>query len=142
METSRLETTRPDPKRLALTAGLAGALAAFANTAVYVIARALGAMPEGVLVETPRGAQPITLAPVLTASFVPALVAALVLGGLVAFTRRGVRTFIIVALAVLVVSMLPVVTTPGLPFGMRVALGAMHVVAWGVITNVLVRRGV
>lgn len=106
----------------ALLAGTAaGAVAAVINAVIY----ATGVIDQSV--ETPAGG-PIPLVAVIAFSLVPNILA----GGLLWFLhgRAGdpVRTFRIVAIAVMVLSFL---TPLGLaaPIGMIIALEAMHVVA-------------
>ena len=113
---------------------IAGVLAAVANAVVYLLASALGAMPNSVL--APGGA-PITLFPVVLSSFVPALVAAVLLVVLGRFTRRPFGIFQTVAVVLLVLSLVTPFTIPGAPAGMIATLLIMHALAAAAIIWVL-----
>ncbi|QIN79711.1 hypothetical protein GBA65_15545 [Rubrobacter marinus] len=123
--------------RLLIYGVVAGVAAAVANAVVYLLASALGAMPQDVV----ANGQPITLGAVATSSFVPAILAALLLALLGRFTRRPVSIFRIVAVVLLVVSFVTPFSIPGAPIAMIVALLLMHVVAAAVIVAVLTRFG-
>ena len=120
--------------RLLWVGPAAGVAAAVVNAVVYLLASAFGAMPSDVVVP---GRGPITLGAVLVSSFVPALVAAVVLTLLGRFTRRPVRNFVVLGAVVFVVSLVPPFSGPGAPVPMVAALILMHVVAAVVITGVL-----
>ncbi|MGB3634721.1 MAG: DUF6069 family protein [Rubrobacteraceae bacterium] len=120
--------------RLLVFGFIAGVLAAVANAFVYLLASALGAMPDSVLVQ---GGDTITLFPVVISSFVPALVAAVLLVILGRFTRRPVGIFQTVAVVLLVLSLITPFTIPGAPAGMIATLLIMHVVAAASIIWVL-----
>ena len=120
--------------RLLWVGPAAGVAAAVVNAVVYLLASAFGAMPSDVVVP---GRGPITLGAVLVSSFVPALVAAVVLALLGRFTRRPVRNFVVLAAVVFVVSLVAPFSVPGAPVPMVAAPILMHVVAAVVITGVL-----
>ena len=130
-----METERIDLRRLWWASLLAGVGAAVANTLIYLIASAAGAMPQSVLV--PGINQPIGPMPVILNSFVPAILAAVFLALLNRFTRRPVRIFRIVAVVVLVVSFVNPFTIPGAPLAMILVLDLMHVIAAAIIVGVL-----
>jgi len=114
---------------------LAGIAAIVANVVVYFIASAAGAIPQSVLI--PGMNQPITVVLVILNSFVPAILAAVLLALLNRFTRRPVRIFRIIAAVLLVLSFANPLTLPGAPLAMILALDLMHIVAAAIIVGVL-----
>lgn len=108
-------------------------LAALAGAALYGIARAAGTLPHSVLVPTPAGEEPITLAPVLAASAQGALLGAIVYALLRRVTARANRLFWIIGGIVLALSLIPPLTTEDAPARMVVTLVAMHLVV-GLVT--------
>lgn len=122
--------------RIAVAGLVAAVAAAVANAVVYVIAAALGAFPESVLIQ-PAG-QPMSLGPVVSASVAGAIGAAVAFALVSRFFRRPVRTFVILSAVVLVVSLFPPFTVAGATAGFVAALIAMHVVAGVIIVGVLV----
>ena len=118
-----------------LPAGLLAALvAAGANAVVYLVASAVGAMPQDVVV---NGQGPITL-PVVAATSVFGAVAGTVVYALVGrFARRPVRVFRVVAAVALVLSFVPPFTIPGAPAAMIATLLLMHVVAAAAVVGLL-----
>lgn len=124
------------PANLFWAAPAAGAVAALLNAGVYYAAQAAGAIPSTVFV---RPNEPVTLVPVLISSFLPALVAGLVLFLLIKFTNRPVRIFYTVAVVLTLLSLASPFSIPGAPVSMALALNLMHVVAAVVITVLLVR---
>ena len=132
MATSAIATSQPQPaeridyRRLLWVAPLAAAVAAIANLALYFIADALGAFPDGILL--PNG-QTMGPAPVISTSVIGVIAAAIVFAVLGRFSARPIRLFRIVALVALVLSFAS-------PFGIAGAGAAyigtlllMHVVA-------------
>ena len=132
MATTAVATSRPQPaeridyRRLLWVAPLAAAVAAIANLALYFIADALGAFPDGILL--PNG-QTMGPAPVLSTSVIGVIAAAIIFAVLGRFSARPIRLFRIVALVALVLSFAS-------PFGIAGAGGTyigalllMHVVA-------------
>ena len=111
----------------------AGVAAAVTNAVVYSLASLLGAMPQGVVVD----GQPVTLGAVVTSSFAPAILAAVLFALLGRFTRRPVSIFRAVAVVLLLVSFVTPFSIPGAPVSMIVALLLMHVVATAAIVGVL-----
>ena len=114
---------------------LAGIGAIVANVLIYFIASAAGAIPQSVLI--PGMNQPITVVLVILNSFVPAILAAVLLALLNRFTRRPVRIFRIIAAVLLVLSFANPLTLPGAPLAMILALDLMHIVAAAIIVGVL-----
>ena len=128
------DTGRISFGRLVTFGAIAGVLAAVANGVVYLLAAALGAMPEDV---AGSGGAPITLLPVVLSSIMPAIVAAVFLALLGWFTQRPIGIFRVVAVALLVLSFITLFTIPGAPAAMILALLIMHVVAAAIIIWVL-----
>ncbi len=124
--------------RLLWVGPLAGAVAAVVNAVVYLLASAFGAMPPDVVVP---GQGPVTLGAVVSISFVPALLGALLFAVMGRFMRRPIRTFRVVATVVLVLSFATPFTLPGAPLAMIAALLLMHVIAAAAITGVLTTLG-
>jgi uncharacterized protein DUF6069 len=122
-------------RRLWWASLLAGVVAAAVNAVIYFIASAAGAIPQTVLV--PGMNQPITVVLVILNSFVPAILAAVVLALLNRFARRPVRLFRIIAAVLLVISFANPLTIPGAPLAMILTLDLMHIVAAAIIVGVL-----
>jgi hypothetical protein len=123
--------------RLPLVALLAGLAAALANTLIYYAASGLGFIPQSVLISSPGGEAPLTVAPVAISSFAGAAGAAAVFAIIGLFSRRPVRLFRIVAAVVLALSFATPLTIPGAPVAMILSLEVMHVAAWAVIVGLL-----
>jgi hypothetical protein len=130
-----IQTERIDLGRLWWASLLAGLGAVVANVLVYFIVSAAGAIPNSVLV--PGMNQPMTVVLVIMSSFVPALLAGVLLALLNRFTRRPVRSFRIIAAVLLLISFVNPFTIPGAPLTMILALGFMHIVAAAIIVGVL-----
>jgi Family of unknown function (DUF6069) len=116
---------------------LAALTAAVANALVYFAASGLGFIPQSILVPTPSGEHPLTVAPVAVSSLVGAIGAAIVFAIIGLFARRPIRLFRIVATVVLVLSFAMPLTIPGAPVAMILSLEVIHVVAWAVIVGFL-----
>ena len=123
--------------KLPWVALLAALTAAVANALVYFAASGLGFIPQSILVPTPSGEHPLTVAPVAVSSLVGAIGAAIVFAIIGLFARRPVRLFRVVATVVLVLSFATPLTIPGAPVAMILSLEVMHVVAWAVIVGLL-----
>ena len=95
-------------------------------------------MPLDVVVP---GQGPVTLGAVVSISFVPALLGALLFAVMGRFTGRPIRTFRVVAAVVMVLSFATPFTLPGTPVAMILALLLMHVSAAVAITGVLATLG-
>jgi hypothetical protein len=129
------QTERIDLRRLWWASLLAGLGSVVANVLVYFIVSAAGAIPSTVLI--PGMNLPVTVIPVILNSFVPAILAAVLLALLNRFTRRPVRSFRIIAAVLLLISFANPFTIPGAPLTMILALNFMHIVAAAVIVGVL-----
>jgi hypothetical protein len=114
---------------------LAGVVTAVVNAVIFFIASAAGAIPSTVLV--PGMNLPVTVVPVILQSFVPAILAGVLLALLNRFTRRPVRIFRIIAAVLLVISFANPLTIPDAPLSMVLALNFMHIVAAAIITGML-----
>jgi len=87
------------------------------------------------------GQGPVTLSAVVSISFVPALLGALLFAVMGRFTRGSIRTFRVVAAVVLVFSFAKPFTLPSAPVAMIRALLMLHVIAAVAITGVLTTLG-
>ena len=123
--------------RLPGVALLAALAAALANALVYFAASGLGTISQGVLLPSPIGFSPLTAGLVVTTSVIGAIGASIVFAIIGLLSRRPVRLFRIVAAVVLVLSLVPPATVPGVPVTMRLSLAVMHVVAWVVSVGLL-----
>lgn len=122
-------------KRLLWVVPVAGLAAATINAALFLGASAFGAISEAVVVQGRGG---ITLGAVVSISFVPALVAGVILMLFGRFTRRPVRNFVALAVVVLVLSFATPFSLVGAAVAMRAALLLMHAVAAVIIVGVLI----
>jgi len=129
-----VRTERVAWDRLVPAGVLALVLAAAANALVYLVASSLGAMPQGV---DANGQGPITLPMVVAISAAGAVAGTLVYAVVGRVARRPVRTFRLVAVIALVLSLAGPFTIPGAPAAMVAALLMMHIVAAGVVVGLL-----
>ncbi|GAB3641669.1 DUF6069 family protein [Spirosoma arcticum] len=118
-------------RRLLTVAPLAGLIAAAVNAVLFYIGTATGAIPASLII--PNAGQPLTVIPVIVASFVPAIAAGLLLALLNRFTKRPLRIFNIIAIILLVLSFSSPFSIPNVPVGMVVILNLMHVVVAGAV---------
>ncbi len=135
MEDAQVSHVQSEPvafKRLLWVGPLAAISAAIANAVVYIVASALGTMPQDFVVE---GSGPITLVPVVFSSLIGTAGAAVVFTVVALLAQRPIRTFRIVAAVVLVLSFLTPLTIPKAPLSMILTLELMHVVAAVIITG-------
>ena len=130
-------TTSNGPSSVRVPAGrllrrglLAAVLAAVANALVLVIASSLFG---GVVV--PPG-ETLTLGPVVAASAIGAVGAAIVLGVIGRFSGRPIRVFCVTALVVLLLSLVPI-PLQGIAGPSAGALALMHVLAAAIVVGVL-----
>ena len=113
---------------------LALVLAAAANALVYLVASSLGAMPQGV---DANGQGPITLPMVVAMSAAGAVAGTFVYAVVGRLAWRPVRSFRLVAVIALVLSLAGPFTVSGAPAAMVAALLVMHVVAAGIVVGLL-----
>lgn len=105
-----------------------------ANVIVYVIAAALGVLPDSVLVGPME--QPITVIPVIMASLMGAIAGIGVYSVLLRFNKQPRRLFIRLSVIVLVLALIPTLFISA-PVGMILALNIMHFVAAAAIVGAL-----
>ena len=110
---------------------LAGVVAAVINAALFFVGSYTGAIPSNLII--PNAGQPLTIVPVLVSSFLPAVVAGLLLDLLNRFTKRPLRIFTIIVLAILAFSFISPFSIPGIPITMIVILKLMHMVVVGAV---------
>lgn len=120
-------------------APVAGLIAAVVNAVLFLIGTFTGAIPTDLVI--PDAGQPLTVIPVIVASFFPALVAGLGLAVLNRFTKNPLRIFNILTLAILLFSFTSPLSIPKAPAGMIVLLELMHVVVVGIILYLFNRYG-
>lgn len=124
-----------------LRAGPVGAaLSAIGNVALYFGAQALDLplrVPDG---GAGGSLAPLALPAVIVASVMPAFAAAIVLALLPRFTRDPFRVFRVLAVALLVLSCVPVLLLDA-AFSTKLILVAMHGVSAWTITWALLRMG-
>lgn len=119
-------------KKLLWVAPLAGAIAAGINSVLFLIGSAIGLIDAAVLV--PGMNTPITIGPVIMSTFIPSLIAGLVLGVMNYFLNKPFKVFRVVALVLLILSFAnPFMGIPGIPLGMGLWLNVMHVVVAGTV---------
>jgi hypothetical protein len=118
---------------------LGGALAAIGNLVLYVIAQALAGAE--LVVPTGPGGELVPLTPLNVAltSFIPGVVAGLILWLLTRATREPVQIFLGVAISFLLFSFTAPLGLPSIPDNTRVLLAAMHVIAAISILGVLLK---
>ncbi len=126
--------------RLPVIALIAGVAAAISNTLVFFVASALGAIPQSVRLPAPVNG-PLSVGPVIVASIIGVLLAAIVFAVIGLAARRPVRLFRIVATVALLLSLLLPATIPGAPVSMILSLMLMHVVAWAASVGALATLG-
>ena len=129
--------------RLPVGALLAAAVAVVANALIYVVASALGAIPQSVILPAPISA-PLSAGPVVITSIIGTFAAAAVFAVIGVSARRPVRLFRNIATVALVLSLVMPATIPGAPVGMILSLMLMHIIAWaasvGALTTLAIRR--
>ena len=126
-----LTTTSVNTRKLLTAAPLAGLVAAVINAVLFYIGTATGAIPADLII--PNAGKPLTVIPVIIASFVPAIAAGLVLALLNRFTKRPLRIFNIIAVILLLFSFSSPFSIPGVPVGMIIMLNLMHIVVAGAV---------
>ena len=126
-----LTTTSINTRKLLTVSPLAGLVAAVINAVLFYIGTATGAIPADLII--PNAGKPLTVIPVIIASFVPAIAAGLVLALLNRFTKRPLRIFNIIAVILLLFSFSSPFSIPGVPVGMIIMLNLMHIVVAGAV---------
>ena len=121
-------------KKLWSAAPLAGAIAAVVNSVLFFIGSAVGLIDSSVII--PGANAPLTVIPIIASSFIPSLLAGLVLAVLNYFLSKPWRVFTIVAAVLLVLSFAnPFMGIPGVPVGMGLWLNLMHIVVAGSVVH-------
>lgn len=127
---------RTSPKRLALAWLVAIAVASFVNSAIYLVARATGAIPD----DLTGDAADIILPTVLTVTILTISIATLAFGIFARFTKKPVRNFTILAVLIVLLTLRLPSTLQTAPAEMVVSLLAMHlvtaVIAWWALTQI------
>jgi hypothetical protein len=127
------------PKRVALAALTAGALAAAANTALFLLLNAVGI--DFTIQPAPTApAAPIALPNFVAASFLPALLAGGLLMLLGRLTTKARGASVVIASAFAVLSLAGPATVGGASAGTRVALMVMHLLSAAIISGALLGR--
>jgi hypothetical protein len=125
-------TGKINSKKLLWAAPLTGVIAAAINAVLFFIGSSAGIINCAVII--PNANQPIMLLPVIMGSFIPTILAALVLAVLNAFLSNAWRVFTIVSAVLLLLSFSsPFMNIPGIPVGMGIWLNIMHVVVAGCV---------
>lgn len=131
---------REDRVRLRRVFGATAAtlIAAIAVTAVvYEAAGAAGLVDRGVLLPSPLGFGPLSLASVAITTLIATLGAGALLAILAGTTRRPVRFFRIASTILALASLSMPASIPGPSIGMRLVLPTMHVGVWAAAVTVL-----
>ncbi len=124
------------PKRVALAALAGGALAAAANTALFLLLHAVGV--DFVIQPDPMvPAAPIAASNFAAASFLPALFAGGLLMLLGRFTTKARGVFVVIASVFALLSLAGPATVGGASGGTRVALMVMHLLGAAIISGAL-----
>jgi hypothetical protein len=124
-----------------LKAGIIGGItAAGLNIIVLLLAGVFG-ISLNVMAGPPPNQQAMTLTavPVILFSFVPAIIGALVFFLLTRITAKAATIFIVIAVVIVLLSLLPIFGQP-LSAGGVIALVLMHFIAGGVVTYWLTQR--
>ncbi len=123
---------------LLMQGSLAGCLAAAINIVIYFIAKSTGAINDSVLL--PPG-KPLRLFPIILSSFLPAMLASLLLYVLVKTVANPINVFAITGSILLLLSLGGPIAVKGLPVRARIALALMHIFAGVIIIFVLSKTG-
>jgi hypothetical protein len=115
--------------RLAVATVIGAVVAALGNMIVYVIANAAGSLPDDVPVNTFGGEQAIDLPTVLAMSFVPILLAGVVLAVICRVSKRPFTVFWAITVLVWALSLASIFSIEDAPGDMIVTLIFMHAVA-------------
>lgn len=124
-------------ERLARAAGLAALLGIVGNELLYALGIWTGMIDVRVLLPSLLGIAPVTVGSVAVTTAFAMGGAALLLGGLSMITRHPIGIFRVVATLLALGSLSLPATIAGPSWSMRLALGAMHLLAWAVAIGVL-----
>jgi hypothetical protein len=123
--------------RLMGATALTAALAAGVTSLIYLGARGAGLLNETVVLPSPLGMGPFSLASVSVTAFGASVAAGCVLGALALMTQRPIRNFRVLATLLALTSLSMPATIPGPPLPMRLTMAGMHIVVWAVAVAVL-----
>jgi energy-converting hydrogenase Eha subunit B len=126
-------TTQLQPQKILWATPLGGVVASVVNAILYIATQPFGAFP-GKFVIRPGQPGGIPLAAIIIFCIGPALIATGVLWLLNRFTANPTRIFLIIAVVVFALEIIPPFTVPGIPVLTIVMLQIMHVVAAIAIT--------
>lgn len=113
--------------RLRWAAPLAAIAAIVVNTITYILASALGALPNDVEIPTLTGEQVLTLQPVIIATLIGVIAATIAFAIVGLLSNRPARTFRIVAAIALIISLATPLSLEDAPAGMVITLILMHI---------------
>ena len=120
-------TTKLNLKQSLFAGFLAGIAAAIINAVLFFVFHSAGVIRDDIF---PQPGQPLTILPVITASFVPLIIGSVVFYLFERFTRNGFKIFAGIALVLMVLSLVsPFTMIPGATFGYSLVLCVMHIVA-------------
>jgi hypothetical protein len=134
--TAQPDDYRTAPTRLALAGAIAILAAIAVDTVIYLVARAIDAIPD----DLPTEAESVGIPAIITVCILTIAVATIALGLFARFSTYPVKNFTILAAIVLFTSLSAPRGIDGAPTSMVVTLLLMHVVtaviAWWVLTRV------
>ena len=109
-----------------IIAGLyAGGAAAIINTILFFTFHAAGVISDNIF---PKPNEPMTVVPVIMASIVPAIIGSILFFLIEKFSSNGFKTFRIVAIVLVLLSLYSTFTVPGITTGYSLVLCVMHLV--------------
>ena len=119
---------------------IAGIVAAVANIVVWLVAKNAFDVPFLVVPAGSSDLQPITLGLIAGSSVLPAVVAAVLFGVLLRFTKGAQMIFITLSIIVLVLTLIMPLTQPtGVAVSTKVILVIMYAIVASIVVSVLVR---
>ncbi len=120
-------TTKLDLKQALFAGLLAGIAAAIINAVLFAGFHSAGIISDDIY---PQPGQPLTIIPVIMASFVPLIIGSVVFYLFEKFLNNGFKVFAIIALVMMMLSLIsPFTVIPNVTFGYSLVLCAMHIVA-------------
>lgn len=134
-DTTNLHANRVDTRRIPLAWAAAVVAAIVVDAAIYLVADALGAIPE----ELPSGARQFSLASLFVVVPITLTVAAIALALFERYSGHPVKNFTILTVIVLATSLQPVLGIDGASAGFIATLLLMHLataaIAWLALTR-------
>jgi hypothetical protein len=131
---SQLQLEAISYRRLGWVTLLAAGGAAFANSLIFLLGEATGAIPKDFVFSTSN--QPLSLGLVASFSFVGVGVGGAILAGLARFSRRPLRAFRLISVVFLVLFALAPFSL-GAPLSLVLVLELMHLVAGAIAVSLL-----